>query len=325
MAEIRYYPFVRHLRADASTHVIKFSRGHKKASGRGLSFYFLPDRTSVVEIAADDRDLTFIFKGRSKDYQALNAQGTLTWRVINPEQLAGRVDFTIDMKTGRLLGEPRQQIETLITGLAQQAAVQYFAERTVAEVLAAGVAPLHERINTDLTASPQLADMGLGVIAVRVTAVTPSPDLEKALQTPTFEQLLQKADEASFARRALAVDKERAIAENELANQTELAKRQMQLITEQSLNMRAEAEAEVASQKIKADAEAERITTLGSARAEAERSMLGAYKELPPPAMLALAAREFAAKLDSIQTLNVTPDLVASLIGEFKKASGQAR
>ncbi|PIE12482.1 MAG: band 7 protein, partial [Rhodobacterales bacterium] len=34
----------------------------------------------------------------------------------------------------------------------------------------------------------------------------------------------QKADEATFSRRALAVDKERAIAENELQNQIELEK-----------------------------------------------------------------------------------------------------
>ena len=320
MAEIRYYPFVRHLRADASTHVIRFSSGRKTASGRGLTFYFLPDRTSVAEIAVDDRDLTYIFTGRSKDYQALNAQGTLTWRVDNPEQLADRVDFNIDLKTGLLRGEPRQQIETLLTGLAQQASVQYFAERTVAAVLEAGVKPLQERIAGDLTASPLLTEMGLRVIAVRVTAVTPSADLEKALQTPTFEQLLQKADEASFSRRALAVDKERAIAENELANQTELAKRQMQLIAEQSANSQAEAEAEARAMKVKAYAEADRITTLGAAKAEAERAMLGSYKELEPQAMLALAAREFATKLNSIENLNITPDLLATLVGEFKKA-----
>ena len=314
MAEIRYYPFVRHLRADASTHVIRFSSGRKTASGRGLTFYFLPDRTSVAEIAVDDRDLTYIFTGRSKDYQALNAQGTMTWRVDNPEQLADRVDFNIDLKTGQLRGEPRQQIETLLTGLAQQASVQYFAERTVAAVLEAGVKPLQERIAADLTASPLLTEMGLRVIAVRVTAVTPSADLEKALQTPTFEQLLQKADEASFSRRALAVDKERAIAENELA------KRQMQLIAEQSANSQAQAEAEARSMKVKADAEADRITTLGAAKAEAERAMLASYKELEPQAMLALAAREFATKLNSIENLNITPDLLATLVGEFKKA-----
>ena len=55
--------------------------------------------------------------------------------------------------------------------------------------------------------------MGLEVVTVRVADVSPSAELKRALQTPTFERLQQQADEATFERRALAVEKERAIAE----------------------------------------------------------------------------------------------------------------
>ena len=54
----------------------------------------------------------------------------------------------------------------------------------------------------------------------------PEPDVERALQTPARELVQQEADRATFERRALAVDSERAIAENELANQIELATRE---------------------------------------------------------------------------------------------------
>src|SRR3546814_20711648 len=80
--------------------------------------------------------------------------------------------------------------------------------------------------------------IGLAIVAVRLNNLAPSSELERALQTPTFEALQQKADEAMFERRALAVDKERAIAENALGNKTDLERREKQLIAEEAGNAR---------------------------------------------------------------------------------------
>jgi hypothetical protein len=41
---------------------------------------------------------------------------------------------------------------------------------------------------------------------------------------------------------------------------------------------------------------------------------------MPPTVLLGLAARELAGKLDTIEHLNVTPDLLASALGEFRRA-----
>lgn len=41
---------------------------------------------------------------------------------------------------------------------------------------------------------------------------------------------------------------------------------------------------------------------------------------MPPAVLLGLAAREFAGKLDTIEHLNVTPDLLAAALGEFRRA-----
>ncbi|TGS34765.1 band 7 protein, partial [bacterium M00.F.Ca.ET.180.01.1.1] len=107
--------------------------------------------------------------------------------------------------------------------------------------------------------------------AVRLTNLTPTSELERALQTPTFEALQQKADEATFQRRALAVEKERAIAENELANKTELARREKLLIAEEAENARNRAAGAAEAQQIEAGAEAERIRAIEGAKVEAER------------------------------------------------------
>ena len=44
------------------------------------------------------------------------------------------------------------------------------------------------------------------------------------------------------------------------------------------------------------------------------------YRDLAPAVLLGLAARDAAGKLDKVEHLNITPDLLASLVGEFRRA-----
>jgi regulator of protease activity HflC (stomatin/prohibitin superfamily) len=323
MAEIKPYPFARRLRSEASVHIQGFSKGRRTKSGRGLAFWFVPDGTSIAEIPMDDRDLPFLFHNRSKDFQDITVQGVVVWRVANPEELAARVDFSIDLRGGAHLGQPLDQIASLMTGLAQQGAAQYVQSLEVAAILAGGVAPIQARIEAGLTGSARLAEMGLEVVAVRVADISPSAELKQALRTPTFERLQQQADEAMFERRALAVEKERAISQNELSTQIDLARRQEELIAQEGTNATNRAQSEAAARKIAADGEADTIRTIEQARADMEKARTDIYAGLAPGVLLGIAAREFAGKLQKIEHLNVTPDMLGALLGELlqKKAA----
>ncbi len=319
MAHIRNFPFAAQLRADASNHVLRYRKGRVRQSGRGLVFWFRPETASIAELPMDDREMAIFVKGRSQDFQAVAVQGTLTWRVADPDLLASRVDFSIGPRSGVWMAEPIQRIETRLAGLVNQAVLQYLAQAPVRTLLDAGPEPLRLALETALSRDPALAEIGLAVAAIRLTNLSPSAELERALQTPTFEALQQKADEATFERRALAVEKERAIAENELANRTELARREKQLIAEEAENARTRATGVAEAQQVEAAAEAERIRTVEGAKAEAEQAHIAVYRNLPPAVLLGLAARELAGKLDTIEHVNVTPDLLASLVGEFRR------
>lgn len=319
MAYVRNFGFAAQLRADASNHIIRYRKGRIRQSGRGLVFWFRPETASIAELPMDDREMALFVKGRSQDFQTVAVQGTLTWHVADPELLASRVDFSIGLATGVYQAEPIQRIETRLAGLVNQAALQYLAQAPVRALLDAGPEPLRHGLEAALANDPALSDIGLSVVAIRLTNLAPSSELERALQTPTFEALQQKADEATFERRALAVDKERAIAENELANKTELARREKLLIAEESENARNRATGVAEAQQVEAAAEAERIRTVEGAKAEAEQERIAIYRDLPPGVLLGLAARELAGKLDTIEHLNVTPDLLASIVGEFRR------
>jgi regulator of protease activity HflC (stomatin/prohibitin superfamily) len=328
MADIKRYGFLRHLRVDAGIHVMRFRNGRPVRSGRGLAFWFVPRRASIAELPMDDRSMVLFFKGRSKDFQAVTVQGNLTWRVVDPNVLGTRVDFSIDLKTGRYNAKPVEQIEALLTGMSQQLATQYFAQASVHDLLNAGIEPLRLRLEQGLGHSERLTAMGIEIVAIRLLAIAPTAELERALQTPTFEALQQKADEAVFERRALAVEKERAIAENEMHNKTELARREQELIAQEAANARNRAEGARDAMQITADGEAGRIRAVEQASVDMEQARYAIYRDLSAHVLLGLAAREFAAKLTKIDQINVTPDMLASVLGALgtsaRALSGEA-
>jgi regulator of protease activity HflC (stomatin/prohibitin superfamily) len=319
MATIRNLGFVAQLRSEASSHVIRYRNGRVRQSGRGLVFWVRPETASIAEVPMDDREMTLFVKGRSQDFQTVSVQGTIGWHVVDPELLASRVDFSIGLFTGRPQGEPIERIEARIAGIANQAVLQHLAQAPVRALLDAGPEPLRARLEAVLAADPALAEIGVAAVAVRLTNLAPTSELERALQTPTFEALQQKADEATFERRALAVEKERAIAENELATKTELARREKLLIAEEAENARNRATGVAEANQIEAAAEAERIRAIEGAKAEAEQQHIAIYRDLPPAILLGLAAQQLAGKLETIEHVNITPDLLATVLGEFRK------
>ena len=100
MAEIKTYPLFRHLRAEPSSHVLGYRGGALRREGPGQSFWFRAINTAIAEIPIDDRELPFLFHVRSADFQELTVQGAVTYRVVDPQRVARRIDFAIDLSTG---------------------------------------------------------------------------------------------------------------------------------------------------------------------------------------------------------------------------------
>src|SRR5262249_5976990 len=131
------------------------------------------------------------------------------------------------------------------------------------------------------------------------------------------EQVQQAADEATFARRALAVEKERAIAENELATQIELARRAEQLVEQEGANDRRRAAERAAAARIEFAAEAERIAAVDGERVRQEQARVAVYGEHGAAAVLALVLRDALGQLPEIGQLNLTPDLLSSAVARL--------
>ncbi len=325
MSDIKKRPFLSHLRAEPTSQVLRYRRGLEVSSTRGAAFWFRPLTTAIAEVPVEDREQSYLFTGRTADFQDVAVQGTITFRVVDPELAARRIDFSIDLVTGAYLDEPLERIAVMVTQTAQQLALDWIAHRGLDDVLREAVQSLRPLLAAGLAEDPTLADVGLEVATVRITRVAPNPELEKALQAPTRERLQEAADQATFQRRALAVEKERAIAENELTNQIELARREERLIAQRGANERRRVEDEADAKGIEAEAAAQRATLGAEAKAtgiraveaaqnEAEAARIGIYRDLPTQTLLGLAARELAGKLERIDHLNLSPDGLGALL-----------
>lgn len=333
MADITRRAGWRHLRSAPTAH-IRHQRGGRLAhDGTGVSFWFRPRSAALSEVPVDDRELSVAFHARTADFQDVSVQSTVTYRIGDPETAAARLDFSIDPDTGAWRGTPLEQIATLLTETAQQHALDVLARTPLAQALVDGVAAVRERITDGLAAEPRLPATGIEVVAVRVVAIRPEPEVERALRTPAREQIQQEADRATYERRAVAVERERTIAENELASKIELARQEERLVEQRGTNARREAEESAAADAVRAEAEAVRKVRLaraeaeaarevGEARAEAQTAWLRAHAAADPAVLHALALTRAAEQLPRIEHLTLSPDVLTGLLAKLGGGNG---
>jgi regulator of protease activity HflC (stomatin/prohibitin superfamily) len=332
MATIVRYPLVRHLRGTETTHVRHVRNGKVLHEGTGGSFWFRPLSAVLSEVPVDDRELPLQFHAQTLDFQDVAVQATVTFR-LDPELAAQRIDFSISPESGLYLATPLAQVGTILAETTQQHALGVLARSTLTQALTVGIVAVRDAVSAGLAADGRLAQTGISVVGTRVVAIRPEPEVERALQTPTREQLQQESDKATYERRAMAVERERAIAENELQNQIELARREEQLVTQNGLNGRRSAEEDAAADEIRVGAEAARsrrleearaqgIRMVGEAEGESEAARLAAYREISEGVLFALALKELAGSLPHIEHLVLTPDLLTSLAARFGRTAG---
>lgn len=331
MADIHKFAFVRHLRANANAHVRHLRRGRLAHDGPAQAFWFRPLSAALTEVPIDDREQPLLFHARTADFQDVAVQATVTYRVADPALATARIDFGVDPDTGAWLARPLEQVGSLLTELSQQHALDQLARMTLTAALSEGMAAVRDSVAAGLSGDARLADTGIAVVDVRVVGLRGEPEVERALQTPTREQVQQDADRATYERRAVAVERERAIAENELQNQIELARREELLVQQRGQNERTrateqaaargiETEAQAARQRLLAQSEADATRAVGSAQADAEAARLAAYRDLEAATLLGLAVKELAGNLPQIGTLTLTPDLLTPILARLGAA-----
>ncbi|HXK39820.1 MAG TPA: SPFH domain-containing protein [Candidatus Paceibacterota bacterium] len=310
------------MKAPPTTYVLHYKDGKMKRQGAGLSFiYYLPTST-IVAIPMASADVPFVFQEITADFQSVTIQGQLTYRVADPKRLASLLDFSIDSRHAYYSDDPRKLPERLIHTL--QTLTRAITQRlTLREALVSSDAIVVEALAA-LRKSEAVSALGVDLLGLSILGVKPTPETGRALEAEAREALHRRADEAIYARRNAAVEQERLIKESELNTEIAVEEKRRRI---RETQMAAEIAVEeqraqlidrrVANERKDADSRAYTLTqTLQPLRELPWKTlmMLGG-KNADPKTLVALAFQEMAENAQKIGELNVSPDLLESLVG----------
>lgn len=314
---------IRYAKVPPTTHIMQFRGGRLVCEGAGLSFFYFAPNSVLAQVSVASMGVPFVFNEVTADFQDATIQGELTYRVVKPVELASMLDFSVDAN-GRYLSDDPTKLNDRLTQVTQILARGYIQKLPLCDLLVSSDS-LVQQVTGGLTSSEAVSMLGVEILGVSILSIKATPEMAKALQAGAREQLLQQADEAVYARRNVAVELERQIKENEL--KTEIAvEHKRREVRETKLN------ADITLEQGRAtlvDQQVENQRKESQARADALRAMIEPIKdvdwrtllasqsgELNAQQLIAMAFCELAENAEKLGTVNISPDLLQSLLSE---------
>lgn len=335
---------IKHIKFDSMTFVLHYTGGKLKREGRGLSFFYFSPTSSIVAIPMGSNDLPFVFNETTNDHQTVSIQGQISYKIGNPKTLADVLDFTVD-DSGLYKRNDIEKLNQRIINEAQTSTASYIHEIKLKDAIRSAKV-VEARIQDGLKNSQAIALLGIEILGANILAVQATPEMTRALETETREKLQQEADQAIYERRNFAVEQERKIKESELnteiaveEKQKQIAEKKMQTSVQKAQNerklreMKIEAdiaienqrkqliEQKAANDKKQADTEGYVIEATLKPYREMDWKTLTALSNNPDPRFnISLAFRQLAENADKIGSLNISPDLLDSILNDKKDA-----
>lgn len=312
---------IRYLKTAPTTYVLHYGGGSLKKEGPGLSFWYYAPTSVIAAVPLGSVDVPFAFSEVASDFQAVTIQGQLTYRVADPKRIAGLLDFTVAPNGAYLSDDPATLSERLIpvAQVLARGVTQRFALREIltrSETIVAEVLPA-------LRKDPDITLLGIEVLGISVLSLKPTPEMAKALEAEAREALQRRSDDAIYLRRNNAVEQERIIKENELATEKAVEEkkrevREAQMDAEIAIEQQRTTliQTRVENERKDADSRAYALeATLKPIRTMDWRTLMAvAAGGGDPRTMIAVAFRELAENAQKIGQLNVTPDLLQTLM-----------
>jgi regulator of protease activity HflC (stomatin/prohibitin superfamily) len=332
-----------YIKFDPMTHVIHFRNGKVKRQGRGLAFFYFAPASSITAIPMGSNDLPFIFNESTGDYQNISIQGQVAYKIADPMQLAELLDFSLTAN-GTYKKNDMEKLNQRIINEAQTSTSSLIHKLGLKEAMRSAE-QIEAQITEGLRTSGAVSMLGVEIVSVSVLAIKASPEMTRALETETRERLQQDADQAIYERRNFAVEQERKIKESELNTEIAVEEKKKQ-IDEKKMEaevQKADNDRKLREMKMQADiiVESQRKDLIdrktANDRKEAEtqgyliETTLKPYKDIDwktltalnnntdPRFNIALAFRQLAENAGKIGNLNISPELLDSLLTKRNK------
>jgi hypothetical protein len=330
---------INYIKFESMTYVILYKNGKIVKEGKGLSFFYYAPNSSIVAIPMGSSDINFIFTETTSDFQEVSIQGNITYKIENPQQLAQLLDYTVN-ESGNYKKNDFEKLNERLVNEAQTATSSFIRELDLVNSINSSK-ELSAEVYQNLKDSNAISELGITPLRVSILAIKATPETKKALESKAREELLKKADLAIYERRNFSVEQERMIKQSELNTEIAIVEKEKEIAEKQMERDVAEAENDrkIREMKVQADfsIETQRKDLMdiqvvnekksADAKGYAIEAMIKPYRSIDwrqiaalnpqsgdPANNIALAFRELAENAGKIGTLNISPDLIETLI-----------
>ena len=312
---------IAYMKAPPTKYVLHYRQGKIRREGAGLSFFYYVAASTIVTVPFASADAPFVFQEVTGDFQPVTIQGQITYRVADPKRLASLLDFSVDVRGHYTSSDP----DKLNARLVHQAQIL---ARAVTQRMALGdllvrSTEIGAEIFTRLKDSEAIAALGTEILTVSVLSIKPTPEMSKALEAEAREALQRRSDEAIYARRNAAVEQERLIKESELNTEIAVEGKQREI---RETRMAADIAVEeqraalldrrATNDRKEADTRAYGLEAVLKPLRDVDWKTLMMLSEggADPRRVIALAFQGLAENAQKIGELNVSPELLTSLL-----------
>jgi major membrane immunogen (membrane-anchored lipoprotein) len=310
----------RYLKSTPTTYVLHHHGGKLVREGVGLSFWYFAPTSVIAQVPTASRDVPFVFNEVTADFQDVTIQGDLTCRIRDAKKVAALLDYSVDTR-GRFRSEDPSKLNDRLIHAAQILARSFTQKRPLRDVLVSSDGLVTDVLE-GLKSSAAVAMLGVEVLELSIIGIKAAPEMAKALQTDAREELLRRADEAISARRNAAVDLERTIKENELNTEIAIEQKKRQVRESQMAAEIAVEQQRTTLVAAKVDNEQKESESRAAAlKAILEpiksvdwRTLVAVSSGIDSRTMISLAFQQLAENAGKIGELNVSPDLLNTLL-----------
>jgi regulator of protease activity HflC (stomatin/prohibitin superfamily) len=324
---------------DSSQYVVLFKKGKVVKKGKGLAFWYFSPNSSISVAPLNSSDFQFLFKETTKDYQEVSLQGQVTYKVNDPQKVIDNLNLTVD-KRGHYISKDIEKLEQRIIG-ELQAAASSILKKMELKIALNQLKEMEENLLEIVSKSKTYDLLGIELQRINLLGINPNPDLARALEAQKREELQKDADRAIYERRNFSVEQERMIKESELKTEiaveekqkqiaekkleTEVVKQEnsrriqeMEIETQVSIQKKTNEYIDLKVQNEKKEADLKEYVINASVRPiqELDWKVLMAMNQstLDPKLQMALGFRELAENAGNIGNLNISPDLISSIL-----------
>ncbi|MFC4803929.1 SPFH domain-containing protein [Filifactor villosus] len=333
---------IKYMKFEPNDYVILYKKGRPVRKGAGISFWYYSASESIIKIPTDVSDETFMFEETTLDFQTVTIQGSVAFRIDDPEKISKYLNFTLKPNAKSYISDVMENLSKKI-----KTAVAVSTNKTVSKL------PLHSAITqreeiknliwNDLRADEQLNHLGISVLDLSILGIKPNIETARALEAEAREKILKASDDAIYARRNSSIEQERSVRENEYnteiaieekkreieerklkakqglqQQQNHLKEQQVQadIILEQKKRELIELSCE--NTRVEAQAKAYELSCTMQALEGTDHEVLRALASMGMDSnrLIAVAFGELAKKAGAIGQLNVSPDLLTELMNK---------